>query len=142
MKNSVLVIITAVLVTSCATHTNTFPRDVSLIQLIATPEKYNGKTVRVEGYFHNKFEDSVLYLTKEHADRLDGKNGLWVSYADQETYEDSELLDCQWVSVTGVFVYESEYGHGHLGANSGRLDNVTRVYKIMLFYDGKIEMER
>jgi hypothetical protein len=56
------------------------PESVSIIRLIATPEKYHGKFVRVEGYLHNQFENSAIYLSKDDADHLIGKNALWVWY--------------------------------------------------------------
>ncbi len=38
---------------------------LSLIRLIAAPEKYNGKYVRVHGYMHLEFEGDKLYLHQE-----------------------------------------------------------------------------
>ncbi len=52
----------------------------SIISLIATPEKFDGKWVSVEGYLSTGFEDSTLYLTKDLA--LNGlkSNAIFVSY--------------------------------------------------------------
>lgn len=38
--------------------------DISMIQLLSNPEKFHGKKVRVNGYLHNQFEDSNLFLSK------------------------------------------------------------------------------
>ena len=39
--------------------------DVSMVQLIATPEKFDGKFVRVHGFLNLGFEGDSLYLHRE-----------------------------------------------------------------------------
>jgi len=41
------------------------PEDVSLIQLIANPQAYDGKTVRITGFLHLEFEGNAIYLHNE-----------------------------------------------------------------------------
>jgi hypothetical protein len=53
--------------------------DCSLINLIATPEWYHGKKVRVIGYAVTEFEQYVLYFSETDADRLIARNGVWLS---------------------------------------------------------------
>jgi hypothetical protein len=125
------------------------PQSVSLIQLIANPTEYNGKFVRVEGYLHLKFEDSALYFSKDHADRLDGRNALWISFAKNEELElqpkepeGIKFFDCEWVLLEGIFIFESEHGHGHFGMFSGEIKDVTRIMKQTKSYDGKKELKR
>ena len=38
------------------------PVETSMVQLLAHPDKYHGKMVRVTGYLHVKFEDNCLIL--------------------------------------------------------------------------------
>jgi len=38
--------------------------NLSLINLIATPEKYNGKRIQVIGYLHLEFESTLFIYTK------------------------------------------------------------------------------
>lgn len=56
---------------------------VSMIRILANPEAYKGKTVRVEGILHLNFEDSRLYLTKEHADHLSCENAIDVQLSNK-----------------------------------------------------------
>ena len=122
---------------------------ISLIQLIANPEAYNGKTVRVSGYFHRKFEDSALYLSKEAADYLEARNAIWVNFAkniDVKTDiipHDSRRriadLDCQYVGLVGTFTFDKR-GNGHMGGFSGELNEVARGSVDRRYYDGKNEL--
>ena len=57
-----------------------FAPQVSIVHLVANPEKYDGKRVQVFGYLHVRFEDSALYLSKDDADHLIGVNAVWVKY--------------------------------------------------------------
>ena len=109
------------------------PESVSIIRLIATPEKYHGKFVGIEGYIHNQFENSAIYLSKDDADHLIGKNALWVWYAEKVQKEalDSKqepdnlrYFDRKYVLIEGVF---NKDDHGHLGAYSGSIKKVTRI---------------
>lgn len=132
---------------TCGAIANPEPTRVSLLKLIATPEKYSGKLVAVEGYLHVKFEDSVLYLTKDHADRLMGKEGLWVNYSDEISFlptSENNLgyFDAKWVTLIGVFEFSGEQNHGHLSTNSGTLNKVSRVMEQRQWYDGSIELDR
>lgn len=117
---------------------------VSIIQLIATPERYDGKTVRVEGFLHYKFEDSELYLSKDDADHLNGKNGVWVSYTTTERLclqpdkdwsnrkqRTLSYFDEKWVLLEGTFDMK---GHGHMGAASGTLADTYRVLESRRWY--------
>jgi len=155
MKNLLIAITLAPLFFGCSTlqpklqPKGTEPQDVSLIQLIASPLKYDGRFVRVEGYLHNKFEDSALYFSKDHADRLDGRNGVWVEYAENEKIllqpekeDGTRYFDCKWVLLEGTFLYESELGHGHMGTFSGELRQVTRIIETTLWYDGERQLEK
>lgn len=149
MKKIILIIIVTLTFLNGAWLFAEQPYSVSLVQLIATPEKYNGKFVRVNGYLHVKFEDSALYFSKDHADRIDARNAIWMSYAEngklqlQPKHKAGIInFDCEWVFVEGIFVYESEHGHGHMSLFSGELKNVTRVVKQIQWYNGKKELKR
>jgi hypothetical protein len=38
--------------------------NVTLVHLIASPERYDGQIVLASGYLHYRFEDSALYLSE------------------------------------------------------------------------------
>lgn len=98
-----------------------------MVQLLAHPDKYHGEMVRVTGYLHVKFEDNCLYLSKDDADRLNGKQGFWVSFSESaqlQPKQDLAKFDCQFVLIDGVFDRDM---HGHMGAAAGHLDKVSRI---------------
>jgi hypothetical protein len=116
--------------------------DVSLIQLLAAPEQYHGKLVRVQGFLHIKFEDHALYVSKDHADHLMGRSAVWVSFAsapqlqplhDSENKKKRDLsyFDRRYVLLEGVF---NKDGHGHLGSYGGEVKQIQRVLELQRWY--------
>ena len=51
--------------------------DASIVELIATPEMFDGKRVRTVGFVHLEFEGNGLYLHKEDWTHSLYRNGLW-----------------------------------------------------------------
>ncbi len=98
--------------------------DVSLIQLIANPQAYDGRTVRIIGFLHLEFEGNVIYLHNEDFRYGLTKNGLWIEIPKDMTKEQMKAVNDQYVICTARFVAKM---HGHLGMNSGEVANVTRL---------------
>jgi len=98
--------------------------DVSVIQLIANPQAYDGKTVRITGFLHLEFEGNVIYLHSEDFRYGLTKNGLWVEIPKDMSKEQIKAVNDQYVICTAKFVARM---HGHMGMNSGDLANVTRL---------------
>ena len=101
--------------------------DVSLVQLIANAEKFDGRPVRVYGVIQLEFEGNALYLSKEHLHQGIYKNAVWLSpdYALLEAKpEELRKLNGRYVLVEGRF---SAKNTGHLGLFSGAIENVTRL---------------
>jgi hypothetical protein len=96
--------------------------DVSLIQLVATPERFHGKFVRVIGHVRLEFEGNAIYL--HHDDLKYGltKNGLWLDVTDQIRKERDKYTD-KYVLVEGTF---NSQNHGHMGMNSGAIESIKR----------------
>lgn len=119
------------------------------------PEKYDGKNVWVEGYLHNKFEDHALYLSKEDADRLVAYNAVWVEFSEKpamdpvtkegSTTEDNlRYFDCRYVHVEGVFRKKEEYPEAYMVVGNewaGELTEVSRIFELTQYYDGKLELQ-
>jgi hypothetical protein len=98
---------------------------VSIINLIATPEKYHGKKIQIIGYLHLEFEGDAIYLHKE--DYVNGipDNGLWVNFSEDlakkkkfEDYSDN------YVIILGTFNKDS---NGHMGLFNGTMDDIVRL---------------
>jgi hypothetical protein len=79
------------------------PIMVSMVQLIATPEKYDGKLVVVVGYLSYGGPDGdSLFLSADDYENGVGENSLWVARTKQMWKERERLYD-MYVGVTGVF---------------------------------------
>lgn len=99
------------------------PIGLSLIQLIANPEKYHGKSVRVVGFVHLEFEGNAIYLHKEDFDRFLPRNALWLSITD-EIDKQADTYNNKYVLVEGTFNAENM---GHLGMCSGSIEKIKRL---------------
>jgi len=107
------------------------PEAVSIVDLLARPDAYDGKFVRLDGFLHVKFEGTAVFMTKEHADYLMCKYGLWVSFKDGDVK--ARDFDCKYVLLEGIF---NKANKGHMGLWSGELRDVSRVTEKTRFYDG------
>jgi len=94
---------------------------VSIIQLLARPEVFDGKRVQVEGYIHLEFEGQGIYLHQEDEQRSLYRNGLWVEFQTDSTYK----TPCQdrYVLIEGTFRARH---HGHMGLWGGAITSITR----------------
>jgi len=97
---------------------------VSMIQLISTPQNFEGRKVRLYGFARMRFEDFGVYLTRDDMEHGNGKNGLWLGLGRDPK---AKKLDGHYVLVFGVFTAKDK---GHKGANSGALDYITRLEEI------------
>jgi len=88
---------------------------VSMIQLIGSPERYDGKRVMTEGFIHideHQREGKNLYVHREDYLHNLYKNGLWVI-----DVPGGEKCQDAYVSVIGVFSSDT----GHMGASAGSI---------------------
>jgi hypothetical protein len=98
--------------------------DVSLIQLIANPEAYDKKMVRITGFLHLEFEGNAIYFHNEDFRYGLTKNALWIDIPKDMTREQIKIVNDQYFICTGRFVASM---HGHVGLNSGEIADVTRL---------------
>jgi hypothetical protein len=112
MKQSIAVIL---LLSINAVAQQSLP--VSLIALIAAPERYHGKKVVVSGYMYLQRERSALYLGKADFQHSLFKNSLYLEVPNQMVVRLYPLNGC-YVEVTGTFDGKHT---GHMGAFSGEL---------------------
>jgi hypothetical protein len=100
---------------------------VSLINLIATPEKYHGKWVGVVGIANFEFEGDALYLSQSDY-RFVTKNAVWLSPNKAVLKVDESTLAKEfnglYVLVEGIYDMND---HGHMGLFSGAITNITRI---------------
>jgi hypothetical protein len=97
--------------------------DVSMVQLIATPEKFDGKFVRVFGFLNLEFEGDSLYLHREDLVQSLVRNGVWV-HRTEAMERDRKKLNRHYVLIEGIFDAQD---HGHMGLSGGAIKGITRV---------------
>lgn len=56
----------------------TNPAPVTIEALVASPGTYDGKPVRVEGFYYRSFEHSAIYSHPGDGEKHNTRNGLWV----------------------------------------------------------------
>jgi hypothetical protein len=99
------------------------PTDVTLIRLIASPEKFDGKLIRVIGFLRLEFEGDVLYLHREDYENAILGDGIWVDVTPVITKQ-SAVLNMNYVLLEGVF---SASERGHMGMWSGTIKQIRRA---------------
>ena len=105
--------------------------NISLISLLATPDKYDGKRVRVHGVFALALEVQILFPSQDLA--ISPSNGFWIDDDFSEPLTDFEIRKKKegdkseetWfeVQVEATFLAAE---HGHLGLSAGGFKDVTR----------------
>ena len=110
---------------------NQYAKDVTMIQLIATPEKYDGQLVRVIGVGNLEFEGNCISLSKEDLKYGVG-NSIWIELGKKTiSYEEAQKYNGEYVIIEGVFDKDD---CGHMDMFCGSIKNISRydlwdVYK-------------
>lgn len=99
------------------------PTDVSIVQLIASPEKFDGKLIRVIGFLRLEFEGDALYLHREDYENGIMEDALWVD-VNSEMTEQAKALNMKYVPLEGIF---SSSDHGHMGMFQGTITKIRRA---------------
>jgi hypothetical protein len=94
---------------------------VSLIQLIATPEQYDGQVVRVIGFVHIEFEGNAIYLHREDYEHNIIGNALWLDHPECVTGAKGKPLISGYALVEGTF---NAKNRGHMSLFSGAIVNI------------------
>jgi hypothetical protein len=99
------------------------PIDVSMIQLIADPQKFDGQIIRVIGFLHLEFEGSAVYFHREDFERSMLQNGIWIELTESQQ-KSSVKLNNGYVLVEGRF---SASEKGHFGIWPGSLQRISKL---------------
>jgi hypothetical protein len=94
--------------------------DVSIIELVARPEKFHGKSVAVHGFLNLEFEGNGLYLHEEDFKHSLYRNGLWMNVP-RGWVDATKCKNQSYVLIHGVF---NAMNTGHMGLWSGALESV------------------
>ena len=98
--------------------------DVSLIRLIANPQAYDNKRVRITGFLDLQFEGNAVYLHREDFDHGLTKDALWIDVPTNINQSQIKAINDHYVICTGKFVASM---HGHMGMFSGEMTDITRL---------------
>lgn len=102
---------------------NQYAKDVTMIQLIATPEKYDGQLVRVIGVGNLEFEGNCISLSKEDLKYGVG-NSIWIELGEKAiSYEEAQRYNGEYVIIEGVFDKDD---CGHMDMFCGSIKNISR----------------
>lgn len=96
--------------------------DVSIIQLIANPEKYDGKFVRVIGVGNIEFEGNCISLSKDDLKYGVG-NSIWIELGKDISYDEAAQYNGEYVIVEGIFDKDD---CGHFGMFYGSIKQISR----------------
>ena len=96
------------------------PIFVSIIQLIANPEKYDGKIVSIIGFVNMEFEGNAVYLHSEDWQNILYSNSLWLEIP-KDIEKDKDKYNHRYVVIVGKFNAKK---HGHMGLWSGEIENI------------------
>ncbi len=93
-----------------------------MIALLANPDIYHGKRVRLVGFANFEFESNGLYVSREDWRQSIYRNGLWVDLPGDRP--SAGQPNRRYVLVEGTFRADRQ---GHMGLWSGTLEQVTRL---------------
>ncbi len=94
--------------------------DISIVKLLASPEKYDGKSVRVIAYLSLEFEENALYFHREDFEKQLFSNGIGIIMTQKETLK-YRRLGRSYIMVEGLF---STSHRGHLETYIGSLHSI------------------
>jgi len=97
---------------------------VSLIRLLAEPEQYEGRKVRVSGFVTLGFEDCGLHIDETAYKAGLRRNALWLDRPNWLTEISARRLGHRYAEVAGTFKLEQL---GHLGLYSGSLTDIRSI---------------
>jgi glyoxylate utilization-related uncharacterized protein len=109
--------------TASKSTANRFPQFVSMVSLLAAPDKYEGKFIRVQGFLTIGFESDALYLHEEDYTYGLTKNSFTLHLTEEQEKE-YRVLDKKYVLLEGMF---SGNGPDAREMTSGGIFKITRL---------------
>ena len=128
---AVLLLVFCVMAAGCGRQSYGEPSQVaegvSLLTLIANPEAYDGKHIRVVGVVNVGFECDALYVSSEDYKVGITKNAVYLEFAQMTIdapYDELKKLSGKHVVIEGVFDSKE---NGHMGLYSGTISDISRI---------------
>ena len=99
------------------------PKGISLVALLATPERFDGRTVRLQAVMRNEFEWHALFLHQEDYERQLSGNSVNL-HLTKEQQDRFKQFNGRYVTLEGMVVAHDHYPNGKVIV---LIDNITRV---------------
>ena len=98
----------------------------SMVALIARPEVFDGRAVRITGFINFEFEGDAIYLSQGDWEHSINRNALWIQLSDQLARRSPQQgrPDKRYALIEGTFRAKNT---GHMGQFSGAVEQVTRL---------------
>jgi hypothetical protein len=96
-------------------------RNVSLLELITSPEKFDGQLIAVVGFLEMSRDGDLLYLHRADDENWIVANSVWIR-RDERLGKDRNLLNRKYVKVVGIFKvgYHEQLGYPPNGISDVR----------------------
>lgn len=103
---------------------------ISLISLIANPEKYHKKTVIVEGYFTMETEGQAIFISKNDYQTMMFKNAIYL-YINYNSLKEMNIEEPYkgYVKIEGVFNKDLKGSYSSYSGGLEKITNISRLYK-------------
>ena len=134
LLNTCLLATTNLFANGAMAETDNQSVSVSLINLIATPERYHGKLVHVTGYISLGVEDNSICPMKV---KISSKDCIWINI-DSGPYEtkadEKRILKKMTIlhkfkgKVATIKAKFDQENQGHFGSSSGALTDIVDIY--------------
>ncbi len=98
--------------------------NTSIVDLIANPQKYDHRRVRIIGFLRLEFEGNGIYLHREDFIHGISENAIWVNTPKAMTKEQMDQVNNKYVICEGVFHAKL---HGHEDMFAGELSDINRL---------------
>lgn len=95
----------------------------SLVSVVANPQRFGGRNIQVVGFVTLRFEENVLYLSREAAEVGDSSSAVWLDVASL-TLSRPQDYDRHYVLLAGRFNAENR---GHFGMFAGTIESISRL---------------
>jgi hypothetical protein len=99
--------------------------DVSILQLLCNPEKYDGKLVMVKGFIKLEFEGTAIYFHEEDCKNHISQNSIWLNISRETYYSLKPECSDKYGSVIGTFNADQK---GHFGGFSGEIISINGIF--------------
>ena len=93
---------------------------ISLIQVVQSPQQFDGQPIRVIGVANVQYEATGLFISESDLQNSVTKNGVWISIPSSDA---NRKLHGKFVLVEGTF---DAGNRGHLGMWAGSIKDVKR----------------